>query len=79
MKQNSDKKMQQQLKNLTNLLTEMRLKEKEGTHKTLFKIKLAEILTVPMCVTTAELPFGNLTFLVTREVIDVRNETEQTI
>jgi len=79
MKQNSDKKMQQQLKNLTNLLTEMRLKEKEGTHKTLVKIKLAEILTVPMCVTTAELPFGNLTFLVTREVIDVRNETEQTI
>jgi hypothetical protein len=31
----------------------MRLKEKEGTQSTLVKVKRAEILTVPICVTLA--------------------------
>lgn len=67
--------MKQQLKNLTNLLTEMRLKENDGTHRTLVKMRDAETLTVPICVTTAELPFGKRTCLETKEVIEVRNET----
>jgi hypothetical protein len=71
--------MKQQLKHLTNLLTEIKLKEKEGTHRTFVRVKVAEILTLPICVTSAELPFGNLTFLETIEVIVVRKETEQTI
>jgi hypothetical protein len=45
------------------LLAEIRLKEKDGTHKTSVRIKDAEILTVPICVTEASWPFGNLTNL----------------
>ena len=69
----------QQLRTLINLLTEIRLKENEGTHKTFVRVKVAEILTLPICVTAAELPFGNLTCLETIAVIVVRKEIEQTI
>jgi hypothetical protein len=51
MKQKLDKKMKQQCIIFINLLTEIRLNEKEGIHKTSVKIKDSEIRTVPMCVT----------------------------
>ena len=43
------------------LLTEMRLKWNEGTHKTFVKMREDESLTIPICVTGTILPFGNLT------------------
>jgi hypothetical protein len=65
--------MKQQLKNLTNLLTEMRLKENDGIHRTFVKMRVAEILTIPISVTIVELPFGKRTCLETKEMIEVRN------
>jgi hypothetical protein len=41
------------------LLAEIKLKLKEGTHKTSVSIRLSEILTVPMCVTVAIAPLGS--------------------
>jgi hypothetical protein len=41
------------------LLAKIKLKLKEGTHKTLVSIKLFEILTVPMCVIVAITPLGS--------------------
>ena len=43
------------------LLVEIRLKVKEGTHKTLVKIRVSDIVTIPMCVTEAIEPLGSLT------------------
>lgn len=40
---------------------------------------MAEIITVPMCVSEAKLPFGNMTHLDTTEATEVRYEIEQTI
>lgn len=77
MKQNSARNTKQQLRTLINLLTEIKLEENEGTHKTFIRVDVAEILTVPICVTIAKLPFGNLTCLKTIDVIVVRNEIEQ--
>ncbi len=68
--------MKQKLKVLTSLLTERRLKEKEGTHKTFVSAKCAEILTVPIWVTRANLPLGNFTLLEMVAVIDVKREME---
>ena len=58
IKQQSPRKMRQQQRDLVSWLTEIKLKVKEGTHKTLVKIKEEEICTVPMCVTKACSPFG---------------------
>jgi hypothetical protein len=50
MKQNSDKKIMQQLRTLINSLTEIRLKENEGTYKTFIRVKVAENLnSANMC------------------------------
>jgi hypothetical protein len=57
---------------LTNLLTESRLKEKEGTKRTLVRIKEAEIRTVPICVTIAKCVFGKRTCLETTDEIEVK-------
>jgi hypothetical protein len=46
-----------------NLVAEIRLKVKEGTHKTSVKVRVSEIVTVPMCVTLAIEPFGSLTWV----------------
>jgi len=45
------------------LLTEMRLKEKDGTQRTSWRIKSCEIRTVPIWVIKASWPLGNLTYL----------------
>jgi hypothetical protein len=55
------------------------LNKKEGTHKTFVRVNVALSLTVPICMTAAKLPFGNLTWLTTIEVIVVRKESEQTM
>jgi hypothetical protein len=41
-------------------VAEIRLKVKEGTHKTPVKVRVFAIVTVPMCVTLAIEPFGGL-------------------
>ncbi len=71
--------MRQQRVDLISLLAEIRLKEKEGTQRTLVKIKESENLTVPMCVTKANWPLGNLTWEDITAVIDVRWWMELTI
>ena len=53
--------MRQQFKDLMSLVAKIRLKKKEGIHKTLVKVRVSEIVTVPMCVTLAIKPFGSLT------------------
>ena len=50
--------MRQQQSDFVSWLTEIKLNVKEGTHKTLAKIKEEEICTVPMCVTEAYSLFG---------------------
>ena len=50
--------MRQQQSDFVSLLTEIKLNVKEGTHKTLVKIKVEEIYIVPMCMTKACSPFG---------------------
>jgi hypothetical protein len=61
------------------LLAEIKLKENGGTQSTIVRVKMAEILTVAMCVSEAKLPFGNMAYLDTTEVTEVRYEIEQTI
>ena len=58
IKQQSPRKMRQQQSDLVSLLTKIKLNVKEGTHKTLGKIKVEEICTVPIYVTKACSPFG---------------------
>jgi hypothetical protein len=53
--------MRQQLRCLMSLLGEIKLKLKEGTHRTPFSVRLSKILTLPMCVTEAIAPFSSLT------------------
>ena len=43
------------------LVAKIRLKVKEGTHKTPVKVRVFEIVTIPMCVTLAIELFGSLT------------------
>ena len=43
------------------LLAEMRLKLKEGTHTTFFRVIDGDKVTVPMCEIGAKFPFGSLT------------------
>jgi hypothetical protein len=64
---------------LISLLVEIRLKEKEGTQRTSVKIKESEKLTVPICVTKANWPLGNLTCEDTTAVIVVKWWMELTI
>jgi len=79
MKQKSTKKIMQQCRILSILLAEIKLKENEGTQRTSVKMRCSIIQTVPICVTEAKFSLGNLTDLVTVEVIEVRQEIEQTI
>jgi len=79
IKQNLDKKMTQHCKVWISLLIDIKLKEKKGIQSTLVKTKESEILMVPMWVTEACCPLGNLTVLETTEVICVNNDVEQII
>ena len=58
MKQQSQRKMRQQERFMVSLLTDIKLKLKEGTHKTPVRISVEETCTVPTCVTKASSPFG---------------------
>jgi hypothetical protein len=71
--------MRQQSDDCTNLLTKMRLKWNEGTHKTSVKMSEDESLTVPMCVTETRFPLGNSTVACMVEVTVVKQEIECTI
>jgi hypothetical protein len=71
--------MTQQCKLLISLLAEIKLIEKDGTQRTSVKIIVSKTLIVPMWVTEANWPFGNLTHLETIEVILVKYEIEQII
>jgi hypothetical protein len=77
IKQKSARNMRQQEENFVCLLADIRLKEKAGTHRTLVRIKEAEILTVPMCVTETNCPLGSLTNLEMIDVMVVKKEIEQ--
>jgi hypothetical protein len=68
--------MRQQFKDLMSLVAEIKLKVKEGTHKTPVKVRVSEIVTVPMCVTLAIEPFGSLTWVETTEVMVVNIEEQ---
>lgn len=58
---------------LISFLAEIRLKEKEGTQMTSVKINESENLTVPIWVTKANWPLGNLTCEETTAVIVVND------
>jgi len=73
MKQKLARKIRQQLRDLINLLAEIKLKEKEGTQRSC-KIRCLESLTVPIWVTMAKLPFGNFTREEMVAVIEVNND-----
>jgi hypothetical protein len=73
------RKIMQQDIFLVSLLTDTRLKENEGTQRTLVRVRVEETLTVPMWVTVAKLPFGNLTKLETNAMMVVKYDVEQTI
>ncbi len=60
------------------LLAKIKLKLKEGTHKTLVSIKLFEILTVPMCVIVAITPLGSWTLVEMITVMLVKKDIEHT-
>jgi hypothetical protein len=79
MKQKEAKKIRQQQRDLVSLLAESRLKENDGMHNTSVRIKSLETRTVPIWVTAANCPLGNLTWVDTTVVIVVRKEIEPTI
>ena len=58
------------------LVAKIRLKVKEGTHKTPVKVRVFEIVVVPMCVTLAIEPFGSLTWVDTIVVMVVNIEEQ---
>jgi hypothetical protein len=72
-------KIKQQRIFLRSLLAEIRLHEKEGTYNTSVRINVLESLTVPICVTKANFPFGNLTCVDITAVIEVKSVIELTI
>jgi hypothetical protein len=74
IKQKPARKIRQACKNLIILLAEMRLKVKEGTHKTSVNVRLAEMTTVPVCVTGTTKPFGSLKNVETTAVIVVKRD-----
>ena len=62
-----------------NLLIETRLKEKDGMQRTFSRIRKAETCTVPMWVTLAMSPLGNLTEIWTVKVMVLKKEMEWTM
>ena len=66
--------MKQYCNDLINLLTDIKLNEKEGIQSPSVKINDYEILIVPMWVTDACCPLGNLTVFEITEVMDVKKE-----
>ena len=63
MKQRLDKKNMQQFRDEVSLLTEIKLKENDGTHNTSTNVRDSKILTVPICVTRIDSPLGSSTLV----------------
>ena len=61
IKQKFDKKTRQQEQDLVSWLTKKRLKEKEGTQRTLWRIGVDERVIEPMWVTITVSPLGRAT------------------
>ena len=76
MKQNCERKMQQQEGCWVSLLMEIRLKEKLGMQSTLPRTKVEDSCTVPICVTLAMSPLGGLIEICTAEVMEVKKAKE---
>ena len=79
MRQNCERKIQQQDEVWVSLLIEIKLKEKLGMQSTFSKSDVGETCTIPTCVTLAISPLGNLIEIWTMEVIEVKNWIECTI
>ncbi len=62
-----------------NLLTEIRFKWKEGTHRTLVNVIEGGIWTVLIWVTDTKTPLGNSTEALTTDMIVVKHERECTM
>ena len=58
------------------VLTDKRLNVKEGTHKTLLRVREDDKTMVPMCVTEAVSPLGNSTMALVIAVIEDNAPTE---
>ena len=71
--------MQQKEGDWVSLLMETRLKENVGIQSTFSKIRVEDNWTVPMWVTLATSPLGNLTEIWITDVIDVKNLSNWTI
>ena len=71
MKQYPARNIRQKFKDLMSLLAEIRLKLKEGMHKTPISVRVFDIVIVPMCVTEAIEPLGSLTWVDTMAVMVV--------
>ena len=79
MRQNCERKIQQQDEVWVSLQIEIKLHEKLGMQSTFSKSNVGETCTVPTCVTLAISPLGNLTEIWIMEVIEVKNWIECTI
>ena len=53
----------QHFKDEVSLLTKIKLKKNDGTHKTLTNMRDFDILTVPICVTKTNSPLGSSTLV----------------
>ena len=71
--------MQQKEGDWVSLLMETRLKENVGIQSTFSKIRVEDNWTVPMWVTLATSPLGNLIEIWITDVIDVKNLSNWTI
>jgi predicted Zn-dependent protease len=79
MKQKLANKMKQKWMDFMSFLSNNKLKEKNRTHKTFVRRRLAGIWTVPIWVTTSNFSFGSLTLVDILAVIEVKREMEQII
>ena len=79
MRQNCERKIQQQDEVWVSLQIEIKLHEKLGMQSTFSKSNVGETCTVPTCVTLAISPLGNLIEIWIMEVIEVKNWIECTI
>jgi hypothetical protein len=63
MKQRLERKNMQHFKEAMSLLTEIKLKEKTGTHRTSTRMRESDNLTIPICVTNTDSPLGSSTLV----------------
>jgi hypothetical protein len=63
MNQRLERKNMKHFKDEVSLLTEIKLKEREGTHRTSTNMREFDILIVPICVTNTDSPLGSSTLV----------------